>query len=796
MRNARFLAGLLLALAAGGARPPAALAADPPVIESITPSTGLVDGGYTVTITGSNFAAPMTATFGGTASPTVTVVSPTQATVEVPPRARGTVDVVLTRPGTPPLVSDPPGTFSYEARPSRAWVPRAMGTTTGGNPGGLDLAVVDVANRRVDASLDLNPADELLPDDQNWKVTQVLFSSDGAHAFLATAGVPGTSDSRRIFVVRSARLLGTEAGAPVIASLDTGGNPYQLALSADGKTLYAADGGSWKASSLALPNGTFRVYDVTDPAAPAALGTPTTVGILPVLTWDSTAYRRWGTHSSFTGVLQSKGGRTAVVNAGSHTVSVIDLPTRAVAGTEDAGVEDGGLVQLSVAVPSPYSDEFLLVQTTDFAIDGTGLVAGETEYFIHRTSTGDLLPKGPVSQAIRFFPVLPFPDLQNRSAWPHPDGASLVALPAAGAKVVTWSPATGSAASSAAVPGTGVPKGLAFNDVSGLFYARRDTGGWTVLSAGTARGAAPVVVAQREDATGVNSLRVVGDGKEMAGTAASSLAILDAVAASATSHQVVATVPLPLDPDGGPLFPQPAALGAPARTFVTVAGPGSGPRVVLPLAGTLFCAGEDPPVFEVSEEAESGASLELEIGSEPDFLLVPGTARIRVKVPAGEATAAPPASGWRRVLRAAAGPYANPFWARVNVVLPGGGRVNGPATVLGVCPPEEPDPTAPAEGAGATAGAPPVFSFEPGEEGASHWIELAGPGGFGAEPLGRFRAKDPAAAAPSRALWRRAVRRAAGPDGEYPATVLWRVVARDLLRREVASGERSLAVSK
>ena len=786
MRTARVAALILLVLAAGRLAPPL-LAADPaPTVASVVPDRGVVTGGYDVVITGTNFTTPLAVTFGGLLSPSVVIDSPTQITVEVPPHAAGPVDVVVTQT-TPPPSPSAPATFTYEEVPCRAWVPRAPGSATGGNPGGLDVTVVDVANRRVDASLDLNPADALLPTDDDWRVTQVLFSADGAWAFLATAGVPGTSDSRRIFVVKTARLLGTEEGDPVAASMDTEGNPYQLALSADGKTLFAADGGSWKGSSTLLPNGTFRVFNVTDPAAPVAVGTPTTTGILPVLAWDSTAYRKWGTNSSFTGQIQARNSKTTVTNVGSHTISTIDLPTRTVAGTETAAVDGGGPIQLSVSLPSPFSADYLLVETTD-------VLSQATSYFIQRLEQADLVAKGPVSQAVSFFPVLPFPDLQNRTAWPHPDGESLVALPATGAKVVAWNPANGNVSGSATVPGGGPPSCLALNDVSGLFYARRDTGGWTVLSASTTKGAAPVAVAQVEDATGIDSLRVVGDGTEMAGTATSSLAILDAVSASPTAHKVAATVALPLDPAGGALFPQPGAACPPARTFVTVAPPGPGPRLPHPHPAPGVCVAEEPPEFEVVPgTGGEDLVLELELGSEPDFLKVPGSVRLRVRVDAETLRAVPPRGIWRRVLRASAGAFSNPFWARVNEVLSDGTRVYGKTVELAVCPPEPPVRISPTTPVDADPEAPPELVFAAAGPGR-YWIELYGPvGGY----LGRFRVavedEEEVAVTVPRTVWRRAARKAVqeahSQVGQVfiPETVSWKVVFRDLLGREIDS---------
>ncbi len=790
MNRAPWLAAALLLAAA-----PAAPAQDPdPTVESVLPSSGPTAGGTTVTITGTGFTDPMTVTFGGTPVPAVTFVSATEIQATTPPHARGPADVVVTRTAPPPPASSAPGaaSFTFVPPPCRLWVPRAPGSATGGNPGGLDVTIVDGANRVVEASLDLNAADALLPTDDDWRVTQVLFHPSGDWAYLATAGTPGRLDSRRIFVVKTALALGAEEGNPIVASIDTLGNPYQIALSADHGTLFVADGGSWKGSAVLLPNGSFRAYDVTDPAAPAIRGAPLTVGILPVLTFDSSAYRRWGTNASFPGLVQSRNGLCVVTNAGSHTLTVVDLADLSAADPLDAGVPEGETIQASVSIPSPFADDLVFVQTTDFTLaPPSSFAPKDTAYSILRVSAGALLPRGLVTLPMRFFQAIPSLDLQNRQAWPHPDGQSLVAVPASGASVVAWNPATGSAGARATIPGTGPPSSLAFNDTTGLFYARRNTGGWTVLSVATDRGAAPVAVAQVEDAAGVNSLRVFGDGSELAGTGTSSLAVVDGNPASPTAHQVAATVALPLDPAGGAVHPQPDPACGPARTFVAILPPPEGPRIVVPIPGTGVCSGEDPPEFVFDADGEPPGGFELELGTQPDFLTGPGAARVVVRVPRGSLTVTPSRRSWLRVLRAAAGDGVRPLYARVNARIPLGERVQGGVLAVDVCESQAPEPLDPPDGATATPDDPPEFSFLPPERGR-YSIEIRG------GPEDRVLARLPVgvsvspgvavAVFPSARTWRKVVAGAAGED------VSWSVRFVDALGRGVFSESRRIVL--
>jgi hypothetical protein len=67
-----------------------------PSVTGISPSTGTVAGGDTVTITGTGFMGGAAVTFGGSGGTGVTVVSPAIITVTTPAHAAGAVDVVVT----------------------------------------------------------------------------------------------------------------------------------------------------------------------------------------------------------------------------------------------------------------------------------------------------------------------------------------------------------------------------------------------------------------------------------------------------------------------------------------------------------------------------------------------------------------------------------------------------------------------------------------------------------------------------------------------------------------------------
>lgn len=93
MRSVRFSAVFgLLAFAAGISAHAA------PVISLISPIVGTVDGGTTVTVTGTGFVSGSNVTFGGIYSPSVTVVSSTTLQAITPTRAAGKISVVVRPP--------------------------------------------------------------------------------------------------------------------------------------------------------------------------------------------------------------------------------------------------------------------------------------------------------------------------------------------------------------------------------------------------------------------------------------------------------------------------------------------------------------------------------------------------------------------------------------------------------------------------------------------------------------------------------------------------------------------------
>ncbi len=110
-----------------------------PSVTSISPTTGPATGGTTVEIKGTGFVAGASVSFGGTASPDTTVVSPTEIRAVSPPGS-GTVDIqVRTGGGTSPAVSA--DNYSYVAVPTAAILSLSPGPAIVGQSANLTATV-------------------------------------------------------------------------------------------------------------------------------------------------------------------------------------------------------------------------------------------------------------------------------------------------------------------------------------------------------------------------------------------------------------------------------------------------------------------------------------------------------------------------------------------------------------------------------------------------------------------------------------------------------------------------------
>jgi hypothetical protein len=101
-----------------------------PTVSSVSPNTGGISGGTSVTITGTNFTGATSVTFGGAAATNVVVVDPQTITAKTPAHAAGFVDVAVT---TAAGTGTGTNLYSYSASPPTVTgISPAAGSTTGG----------------------------------------------------------------------------------------------------------------------------------------------------------------------------------------------------------------------------------------------------------------------------------------------------------------------------------------------------------------------------------------------------------------------------------------------------------------------------------------------------------------------------------------------------------------------------------------------------------------------------------------------------------------------------------------
>ena len=100
-----------------------------PTISSISPTSGVVAGGTSITITGTNLTGTSSVTVGGVAATSVTVVSATSVTCITPAGSVGLRDIILTTPGGSVLLNN---AFTYIGVPTITTINPNTGILAGG----------------------------------------------------------------------------------------------------------------------------------------------------------------------------------------------------------------------------------------------------------------------------------------------------------------------------------------------------------------------------------------------------------------------------------------------------------------------------------------------------------------------------------------------------------------------------------------------------------------------------------------------------------------------------------------
>jgi len=185
-----------------------------PAVTGITPSSGLVKGGTTVTVTGSGLSQVTKVTFGSVRGRGVKILSAAKLTVIVPAGPAGTLDVRVTGPdGTSPVTPKDQYTYLADATPPSAVTGLSVSGTTSSsvtlswtNPSGSNYAGV-VIRRAEGATPPATPTSgtavtDLAAPASTWTdtglspgtaYTYALFAHDAAGGYAAASTISATT---------------------------------------------------------------------------------------------------------------------------------------------------------------------------------------------------------------------------------------------------------------------------------------------------------------------------------------------------------------------------------------------------------------------------------------------------------------------------------------------------------------------------------------------------------------------------------------------------------------------------
>jgi YVTN family beta-propeller protein len=235
-----------------------------PVVSAVSPVTGRVAGGNTVTIAGANLAGATAVKFG-TSAASFTVNGATQITATAPAGAAGTVDVTVTTPdGTSAVVAA--DQYTYGNGPAVAAVSPATGPLAGGN-----LVTITGANLTGATSV-------------RFGTTQAAGFTVNSASQITAAAPAGTAGTVDVTVTTPVATSTVNAGdhytygtAPSIASVSPNGGPVT------GGTLVTITGanltGATAVSFGVVAASSFAPVSASQVTAVAPAGAPGTVDI-------------------------------------------------------------------------------------------------------------------------------------------------------------------------------------------------------------------------------------------------------------------------------------------------------------------------------------------------------------------------------------------------------------------------------------------------------------------------------------------------------------------------------------
>ena len=323
-----------------------------PTISSISPNTGALAGGTTVTISGTGFASGATVKFGSSNAASVTVNSSTQITAVTPSGSAGTVNIVITNTDTGTVTAT--SAFTYAALPTITSLSVTSGTTSGGTSvtiSGTNLSGVTgiTFGGTSGTSISSNTSTSVT-------VVTPAKSAGAVNVVLTTAGGSVTATNAYTYTsaptISGATISGTAAvGQTLTASAGTinqGGlsttTSYQWQSASSGGTysnIDSATSSTYVVTSSEVGKTLKVIITVTNSISSATATSSATSAVLGSLTTPSAPTLAQTTGSISTSITVSF---SSVTNASSYTVRVYQSDGTTLVGSARANFSSGSAV--------------------------------------------------------------------------------------------------------------------------------------------------------------------------------------------------------------------------------------------------------------------------------------------------------------------------------------------------------------------------------------------------------------------------------------------------------------------
>jgi len=305
-----------------------------PTIAAVNPGFGLILGGTSVSITGTEFRGVTAVTFGALAATSFVVNSPTRITAVVPPRAlQGAVDVVVTAAGGAVSLV---GAFTYR-QASISSVSPLTGSTAGGSSviiSGADLTGATAV------SFGGTPATSFVVNSDT-QITAITPSrpAGGAAIVVTTPSGIVTASQQFSYLAPSISALSPSGGST------SGGNSVIISGNNLLGSTAVSFGGVAATSFVVNSNTQITAVAPARPAGPITVAVTTAVGIVNA----TYTYFTPPTITSLTPLTGSTSGGTSVVITGANFVGITGV---SFGGTSATSFTVNSTTQITASTPA------------------------------------------------------------------------------------------------------------------------------------------------------------------------------------------------------------------------------------------------------------------------------------------------------------------------------------------------------------------------------------------------------------------------------------------------------------